>query len=183
MRILEWLFALFLLVVTLPVILVALIVIRLDSAGAPLLVQTRVGRGKRPFPLFKLRTMRAGTKVAGTHEVSAAQVTKVGAFLRRTKLDELPQLLNILRGDMRFVGPRPCLPSQTKLIAERDSRGVYAVHPGITGAAQVAGIDMSDPVRLAIADAAYIGDRSTKGDLRLMWQTFRGGGRGDRTSA
>jgi lipopolysaccharide/colanic/teichoic acid biosynthesis glycosyltransferase len=92
--------------------------------------------------------MAAGTKQAGTHEVSASSVTKIGRFLRATKLDEIPQLWNVVRGEMAFVGPRPCLPSQTELVQEREIRGVYGIIPGITGLGQVRGIDMSEPVRL-----------------------------------
>jgi len=110
-------------------------------------------------------------------------VTPLGRWLRRLKLDELPQLWNVLRGDMSLVGPRPCLPSQTELIAERRARGVYALRPGITGVAQVAGVDMSDPPRLAALDATYLATVSAAADLRLLLATVRGAGRGDRIRA
>ncbi|KHA50140.1 Sugar transferase [Sulfitobacter geojensis] len=111
--------------------------------------------------------------------MSAAQITRIGAFLRKTKIDELPQIWNVLMGDMSFVGPRPNLPNQSELIAERARRGVYDVRPGITGPAQLTGIDMSTPVELATADAAYIANQTFCEDLKLILQTGTGGGRGD----
>lgn len=160
-----------------------LLAIRLESPGSPLFLQTRVGKNQRPFKLLKLRTMAKGTAQKGSHEVSAAQITKVGHFLRRTKIDELPQIWNVLRGHMSFVGPRPCLPTQTELVTERAKRGVFDIRPGITGPAQLAGIDMSTPEKLAIADAHYITARSFAGDLRMIWHTATGGGRGDAAKA
>ncbi len=156
-----------------------IIAIRLESTGPGLFRQVRVGRRQRPFTLYKLRTMTVDTGDRASHEVSAAQITRIGNFLRRTKLDELPQVLNVLLGQMSFVGPRPCLPSQTELVAERQARGVFGIRPGVTGPAQIAGIDMSTPVELAEADAAYMQTRSFAGDLRLLWATARGSGRGD----
>ena len=169
-------------VLILPALLIclpALIAIRIESKGAPVFFQTRVGKNQKPFRLVKLRTMAAGTANVGSHEVSAAQITRVGHFLRRTKIDELPQIWNVLVGNMSFVGPRPCLPSQTELVAARSALGVFDVPPGITGPAQLAGIDMSTPDALAAADAAYIADNSLRGDLKLIIQTGTGGGRGD----
>lgn len=124
--------------------------------------------------------MALGTRVAGTHEVSAASVTSVGKFLRSSKLDELPQLWNVLRGEMSLVGPRPCLPVQEELIEERRKRGVLEVLPGITGLAQVEGIDMSDPQKLASRDADYTNSRSFGLDLKIIARTLFGGGSGDR---
>lgn len=153
--------------------------IRLESPGPAIFRQVRVGRGRRPFVLYKLRTMSADTGDRASHEVSAAQITRVGGLLRRTKLDELPQLLNVVRGDMSFVGPRPCLPGQTLLVEERERRGVHALRPGITGPAQLAGIDMSTPVALAEADAAYLGRVDLAGDLKILLLTAAGRGSGD----
>lgn len=165
------------LIVTSPFLLVAMILIKLDTPGPATLTQTRVGRHETPFPCHKLRTMRQGTATLPTHLVGAAQITRIGGFLRRTKLDELPQLLNIIRGEMSFVGPRPCLPTQAELIEERRRRGVFAVRPGLTGLAQVQNIDMSDPPRLAEVDAGYIATRSFGGDLQIIFRTFFGGGK------
>lgn len=157
--------------------------IRFDSEGPGLFAQRRVGLDGKEFTLYKFRTMASGTKQAGTHEVSAASITKIGGWLRRTKIDELPQVVNILRGELSLVGPRPCLPVQTQLIEERARRGVFAVRPGITGLAQIEDIDMSDPERLARWDRQYVMRRSLLLDLRIILATFTGRGQGDRTGA
>ncbi len=165
-----------------PVIVISipcLIAIRLESSGAPLFMQTRVGKGQRPFTLLKMRTMTKDTESLGSHEVSVSQITQLGHFIRRTKLDELPQVWNVLLGQMSFVGPRPCLPNQLELVTERMARGVFNVRPGVTGPAQLAGIDMSTPQRLAEADAAYIANRTILGDLKLLMITATGKGKGD----
>jgi lipopolysaccharide/colanic/teichoic acid biosynthesis glycosyltransferase len=167
----------------LPFVLLAMAAIRLTSPGPALFRQLRVGRNEQAFVCLKLRTMRQNTANAPSHEVSASAVTALGRFLRRSKLDELPQLWNILKGEMSFVGPRPCLPTQTALIEARRDLGLYALRPGITGIAQVAGVDMSDPARLAALDATYLNNRSLARDLRLIMATFLGAGRGDRTRA
>lgn len=150
-----------------------------ECRANPLFVQTRVGRNRQPFKLFKLRTMRPDVAEAASHEVSRSQILRCGHFLRGAKLDELPQILNVLNGTMSFVGPRPCLPSQDQLIAERTKLGVLTLLPGITGPSQIAGIDMSDPVRLARSDAEYLANRSTKLYLRCLKATFLGRGAGD----
>lgn len=158
------------------------LIVRLTSPGPGLFWQARVGRDGREFRCVKFRTMAAGTKSLGTHLVSPAVVTPVGRFLRTTKLDELPQAWNILRGEMTLVGPRPCLPNQTELIAARHAVGALDVTPGITGWAQVHGIDMSDPDRLADWDRAYIDNLSIRQELRIMLMTVKGGGMGDRVA-
>jgi lipopolysaccharide/colanic/teichoic acid biosynthesis glycosyltransferase len=160
-----------------------LIAIRLESKGNPLFIQTRVGKKQKPFKLIKLRTMKSNTASAGSHEVSTAQVTKIGHFLRRTKLDELPQIWNVLLGQMSFVGPRPCLPVQEELIHEREQRGVFQVRPGITGPAQLAGVDMSTPVELAKADAEYLTKQAFISDIRMIIATATGSGSGDALKA
>ncbi|WP_428031364.1 sugar transferase [Ancylobacter sp.] len=170
------------LAITVPAALVCLVcvcVIRLESDGPAVFRQVRVGRGRRHFILYKLRTMAKDTGNLPSHEVSKVSITRFGAVLRKTKLDELPQLLNVLRGDMSFVGPRPCLPSQQLLVAEREKRGVYAVRPGITGPAQIAGIDMSTPVELAEADSHYLAAISLAADMGFLLKTAVGSGRGD----
>lgn len=169
------------LVVTLPLMLTLAVVIRMDSPGPAFFVQHRVGQSERTFRLYKFRTMYVGTPEAASHEIGPSALTKVGTLLRRTKLDELPQLINVVRGEMAFVGPRPCLPSQTELIEERRKRGVFDLRPGITGVAQVAGVDMSDPVRLATLEASYDGTDGLMGDAVLVLRTIFGAGRGDRT--
>jgi O-antigen biosynthesis protein WbqP len=161
-----------------PILLLLIIAIRLQSQGPAIFKQVRVGKDGRPFTCYKLRTMYSGTANLPTHEVQASSVTVLGEHLRRFKIDELPQLCNVLIGDMSLVGPRPCLPSQTALVEARRQLGVFAVRPGITGLAQVSGIDMSDANRLAEVDAQYVRTQSLVGDFRLILATLRGQGVG-----
>lgn len=181
-RITDWAFALTVTVFFWWLLVAAWVAVRLTSPGPGIFAQQRVGRGGTTFTCYKFRTMRQGTRQAGTHEVSADAVTTVGAFLRRTKLDELPQVWNILRGELSLVGPRPCLPVQVELIEERRRRGVFDVLPGITGLAQVNGVDMSDPVRLAEWDQRYIAMQCIPSELKIIFRTLLGGGRGDRVA-
>ena len=167
------------LVLGLPLLLVLWLVGWFDT-GAPLFRQQRVGRGQRPFTLVKFRTMHPDTASVASHLADAAAITRFGHFLRRTKLDELPQLWNVLRGDMSLVGPRPCLPNQHELIAEREQRGVFAVRPGVTGLAQVNGVDMSEPARLAEMDAEMVASLSLRDYFRFILLTAAGKGSGDR---
>lgn len=167
------------LILTGPIILVAALIVKLTSTGPAFFVQDRIGRNKGVFDCYKLRTMVTGTVVAGTHEVGSDSVTRVGRFLRSSKIDELPQLWNVLCGDMSIVGPRPCLPVQELLIKERDKRGVYDLRPGITGLAQIEGIDMSTPVKLAEHDALYLNRSSFLYDCRIVLFTLLGKGSGD----
>lgn len=155
------------------------VAIRLNDGGAALFRQTRVGSHRVPFVLYKLRTMSIDTGDHASHEVSESKITKVGSFLRKTKLDELPQLFNVIRGDMSLVGPRPCLPSQELLVAERDRLNVFDVRPGITGPAQLSGIDMSMPVELAAVDGVYVGQVKFGSDLGYIVRTALGRGSGD----
>ncbi|MFP4245441.1 MAG: sugar transferase, partial [Ectothiorhodospira sp.] len=120
------------------------------------------------------------TASVATHLASASAITPFGRFLRRTKLDELPQLWNVLKGEMSLVGPRPCLPNQEELIAERERRGVFNVRPGITGLAQVNGIDMSDPARLAEVDEQMVKHQTLRDYFRYLFLTATGKGAGDR---
>jgi O-antigen biosynthesis protein WbqP len=161
-----------------PVLLIILLLIRIQSPGPAIFAQARVGKGGRLFTCYKLRTMYAGTAQVPTHQVEASSVTALGEHLRRFKIDELPQLYNVLAGDMSLVGPRPCLPSQTELVEARRRLGILDVRPGITGLAQVRNIDMSDPDRLAEVDAQYVRGQSLAGDFRLIWATLRGRGVG-----
>jgi O-antigen biosynthesis protein WbqP len=163
-----------------PVIVALVPIVRFTSHGPALFHQRRVGRNKEIFFCHKIRTMAIGTPQVGTHEILESSVTGIGRFLRRTKLDEIPQLWNVFTGEMSLVGPRPCLPSQSELIREREERGVFALRPGITGLGQIRGIDMSDPVRLAECDAEYAEARSFIFDLKLIWHTLSGAGMGDR---
>ncbi|QGT78313.1 sugar transferase [Guyparkeria halophila] len=167
------------LIVGLPVLLVLMLIGWFDTRS-PLFRQERVGRGRKPFTLVKFRTMRPDTASVATHLANASAITAFGRFLRRTKLDELPQLWNVLKGEMSLVGPRPCLPNQEELIAERERRGVFDVRPGVTGLAQVNGIDMSGPVRLAEVDEQMVKHLTLRGYFRYLFLTVTGKGAGDR---
>ena len=159
---------------------VLLYVVGWFDTGSPLFLQQRVGRHQKPFVLVKFRTMRPETASVATHLADASAVTPLGRFLRRTKLDELPQLWNVLKGEMSLVGPRPCLFNQTELIAERRQRGVFNVRPGITGLAQIQGIDMSSPRRLAETDAQMLQQMNVRAYFNYIFLTVCGAGRGDR---
>lgn len=161
-------------------VLVIVFAIGLLDTGSPIFVQVRVGRAMQPFKLFKFRTMAISTESVATHLVRVQSVTKVGAFLRKTKLDELPQLVNVLKGDMSLVGPRPCLFNQEELLAERSKRAVFSVRPGITGLAQVNGVDMSMPERLAEWDEKMIEQFDLRLYFHLIARTLFGAGSGDR---
>lgn len=157
------------------------VAIRMETKGSPLFLQERVGAAGQPFTLFKLRTMSVETPSVGTHEVDQRHLTRVGKLLRKTKVDELPQIFNVLRGDMSFVGPRPCLPTQAQVIEERSARGLSDLRPGITGPAQLLGIDMSRPVALAEADAGCV-EAGIRTEVKWILQTFVGAGAGDPAS-
>ena len=148
----------------------------------PVFMQKRVGRFREVFTLVKLRTMSSATLDKPTHEISSSDISKLGQIMRAIKVDELPQLYNVLRGEMSLVGPRPCMPSQIELIEARHRLGVYDAMPGITGYAQVRGIDMSVPEVLAAADQVYLKEHSLMGDFGLLFQTLVGRGSGDKTS-
>lgn len=178
-RVLDFLFALFGLILGLPLLLL-LIVVGLFDTGAPIFRQERVGRDKKPFTLVKFRTMKVDTASVASHLANSASITRFGRFLRRTKLDELPQLWNVLKGEMSLVGPRPCLFSQEELIEEREMRGVLKARPGVTGLAQVNNVDMSTPKELAKMDQQMIKTLSLKNYFIYLFLTATGKGAGDR---
>ena len=150
------------------------------DTGSPIFAQQRVGKNKQPFKLYKFRSMHVNTKSVATHLANSSSVTKYGAFLRKSKLDELPQLFNVLLGDMSLVGPRPNLFNQEELIEERDKRGVYNVVPGITGEAQINKIDMSTPKLLAETDAVMTKNLTFQKYIYYIVVTVLGKGSGDR---
>lgn len=154
-RFFDFTFALLGLIFAFPVLL-AIYVLGLFDTGSPLFRQERVGRHQKPFVLVKFRTMKIDTASVASHLASSASITRMGAFLRKTKLDELPQLWNVLKGEMSLVGPRPGLFNQQELTTERAQRGVFDVRPGITGLAQLSDIDMSTPKLLAETDQRMI---------------------------
>ncbi|WP_045402730.1 sugar transferase [Vibrio campbellii] len=177
-RLIDFFAAFFGLLVLWPVLLIVT-VIGLFDTGAPIFVQERVGRNKKPFKLIKFRTMSVETKSVASHLASNASITKLGVFLRKTKIDELPQLINVVKGEMSLVGPRPNLFNQEELIKERDSQGVYDVLPGITGLAQVQNIDMSTPELLAKTDKKMIDTLTLKDYFKYILMTATGSGSGD----
>lgn len=179
LRVLDFIFALFGLVFGLPVLLI-IYVIGLFDTGSPLFKQERVGRNKKPFTLVKFRTMKVDTASVASHLASTTSITKLGTFLRKTKLDELPQLWNVLKGEMSLVGPRPGLFNQEELTQAREAKGVFDVMPGITGLAQVNDIDMSTPELLAKTDAKMIAEMSINNYFKFIFQTVLGAGTGDR---
>jgi len=180
MRLVDIILSLFGLIASFPLVSVVFVVLSILQRGSPLFLQQRVGRNGTPFTLIKFRTMRPETKSVGTHEVDPDQVTTWGKLLRKTKIDELPQLWNVLKGEMSLVGPRPCLPNQTQLIHARQKLGVFGVCPGITGSAQIQGIDMSNPELLANTDSEMIRTLNLGSYFKYILLTICGWGRGDR---
>ncbi|MBZ9610366.1 sugar transferase [Rheinheimera maricola] len=178
-RLFDVVFAALGLLLTLPV-LVILTLIGLFDTGSPVFLQQRVGRNKKPFVLVKFRTMKLDTAHVASHLASSSAITPFGGFLRKTKLDELPQLWNVLKGEMSLVGPRPCLFNQQELINEREQRGVLNARPGITGLAQVNDIDMSTPQLLAETDAKMLAQLSVADYFKYIFMTVAGKGSGDR---
>jgi O-antigen biosynthesis protein WbqP len=178
LRLLDLLFSITGLLLGAPVLL-AIYFVGLFDTGSPLFHQERVGRNQKTFTLVKFRTMRPDTVSVASHLADASAITRLGAFLRRTKLDELPQLWNVLKGEMSLVGPRPCLFNQNELIAERDSRGVFEARPGITGLAQVNNIDMSTPKLLAETDAYMLQGLTLVQYFKYIFMTIGGKGAGD----
>ncbi|KAA1152427.1 sugar transferase [Pseudoalteromonas sp. FUC4] len=178
-RTLDFIFALFGLTLAMP-FLIILYVIGLFDTGSPIFVQERVGRYKKPFTLIKFRTMSVDTASVASHLASTSSITPFGGFLRKTKLDELPQLWNVLKGEMSLVGPRPGLFNQEELTQAREAKNIYNVRPGITGLAQVNEIDMSTPELLAQTDEKMIATLSLKHYFTYILQTVTGSGSGDR---
>ena len=161
------------LVLAVPVVLVALAV-RLTSTGPALYWSERVGRHNKTFKMPKFRSMRVGTPAVATHLLADPQsyLTPIGSFLRKSSLDELPQLWSILMGDMSFVGPRPALYNQQDLIELRTAQGVHVLVPGLTGWAQVNGRDeLPIPQKVAL-DAEYLVRQGFWFDVQILWMTF-----------
>jgi O-antigen biosynthesis protein WbqP len=178
-RIFDILFSFFGLFILSP-IMGLLFIIGFFDTGSPLFSQERVGFNQKPFYLFKFRSMHIHAPSVATHLASATAITPFGSFLRKSKLDELPQLLNVFLGDMSLVGPRPNLFNQTELIEERQKRGVYGIRPGITGLAQIHKIDMSTPQLLAETDARMVAQLNVWNYFKYIFLTVFGKGFGDR---
>ncbi|MFA0468877.1 sugar transferase [Vibrio breoganii] len=177
-RVCDFLFSFFGLIFLFPLLIIVTIAGYFDT-GSPIFMQTRMGRNKKPFTLIKFRTMRVDTQTVASHLANSTSITRLGGLLRKTKIDELPQLINVLKGDMSIVGPRPNLMTQDELIRERDTLGVYEVLPGITGLAQLSNIDMSTPVLLASTDKSMIVEMNLSRYFQLIIRTAIGKGFGD----
>jgi O-antigen biosynthesis protein WbqP len=162
----------------LPVFLVVYVVCLFDT-GKPFFIQERVGKNQKLFKLVKFRTMKINTSSVASHLVEKDQITTIGHRLRKYKLDELPQLWNVIKGEMSLVGPRPNLLNQIDLIQERQKHEVYKVRPGITGLAQINNIDMSRPVLLAEVDSKMIKKMNIFNYFKYLFVTVLGKGRGD----
>ncbi|MCB5226057.1 sugar transferase [Alishewanella sp. 16-MA] len=178
-RLLDIIFSFFGLVFGFPV-LVILTIIGFFDTGSPIFRQVRVGRNQKPFTLVKFRTMKVDTASVASHLASASAITPFGGFLRKTKLDELPQLWNVFKGEMSLVGPRPGLFNQEELTAAREKMGVFRARPGITGLAQVNEIDMSTPELLAETDAKMLQKLTLADYFKYIFMTVAGKGSGDR---
>jgi lipopolysaccharide/colanic/teichoic acid biosynthesis glycosyltransferase len=178
-RLLDVLFSLLGLVCGFPVLVLLTLVGYFDT-GSPIFRQERVGKHQKPFTLVKFRTMAVNTESVATHLASSASITRFGQFLRKTKLDELPQLWNVLKGDMSLVGPRPGLFNQENLTSERAKLDIYSARPGITGLAQVNEIDMSTPKLLAETDQKMLQSLTLADYFRYILMTVVGKGSGVR---
>lgn len=175
-RIFDLVLALLMIIPAMVIVMLCAAVIWAECRANPIFSQQRLGRRKQPFTLYKLRTMQPGTRQGMSHEVGGATILRCGALLRRLKLDELPQLWNILRGEMSFVGPRPGMAFDERLTIARDSNGVFELVPGIAGVGQLAGLDMSTPELLAQQDARYCGPWSPATDIAILAKTLGGKG-------
>ena len=162
-----------------PVLLIIFIICFFES-GNPLFIQERVGKNKKLFYLFKFRTMHINTPSIASHLVDKKFTTRFGRKIRFLKLDELPQLFNVIKGEMSLVGPRPCLSNQTELITKRELSNIFSVKPGITGLAQIKGIDMSDPEKLVEIEKFMITNFHYRNYFKYLFLTFYGKGFGDR---
>ncbi len=178
-RIFDYLFSIFILFLLFPFLLFIYFLLFLENRS-PLFFQERVGKNSKKFTLIKFRTMKIGTKDCPTHLIDKSKITFIGSIIRKTKIDEIPQFLNVLRGEMSIVGPRPCLLTQNKLLKEREKLNIHKTIPGITGLAQIKGIDMSDPYLLAKTEYKMIRSFSMKMYFYYILKTFTGSGFGDK---
>ncbi len=161
-----------LLVIVSPLLIFTCLLVFIEDGSPVMFIQRRLGKNKRIFKIYKIRTMLKETPNLGTHEVDESSFLKVGIFFRKTKIDELPQVINFLMGDIDMVGPRPGLPSQKELIAQREKHEIYCIRPGITGLAQVLGYDMENPAKLSQVDSIYIRNKSWYLDCIIFFATF-----------
>ena len=158
-----------------PVMLLLAVLVRLDSPGPALYRQVRIGRGAQPFTMLKFRSMVTAADRIGGYATAAddSRITRLGRFIRRGSLDELPQLINVLKGDMSLVGPRPDVPAQRELYTEDEWRMRHSVRPGLTGLAQATLRSEATVEQRKALDLAYVGHRSFWGDIGILLLTFR----------
>jgi O-antigen biosynthesis protein WbqP len=155
-----------------PIIIFAMILVFIEDGLPAIFIQKRLGKNKKIINIYKIRTMKKYTPNLGTHEVNDNNYLKIGSFLRKTKIDELPQIANFLKGEIDIIGPRPCLPNQTNLVMLRDDSRIFDIKPGITGLAQVLGYDMSNPENLTKIERLYIDNKTLRLDLLIFASTF-----------
>ena len=155
-----------------PFLLLAALGLLLEDGLPILFVQDRIGQHKKIFKIIKIRTLKNSTPQTGTHDLEPKYRLKVGVAIRKIKLDEFPQLLNVIKGEINLVGPRPGLPNQELLLGFRSDREIFKVKPGITGLAQVMGYDMSNPKKLSEIDELYVCKKSFKIDALILLATF-----------
>jgi len=155
-----------------PVMALIALLIKLEDGGRVIFRQSRIGRGMAPFMLLKFRSMRENVGDLPSDKARTLPITRIGKVIRRTNLDELPQLVNILRGDMSVVGPRPALPSQVELIELRTANGAFGVRPGLTGLAQVNSYDHMPASHKAQYDGQYAARITLWGDIKIILRTF-----------
>ena len=178
-RIYDLLIAFTILIIFTPIFIFVFIVCLIESKH-PIFIQKRVGKNQIPFNLLIFRTMKVSTPSLASHLVHKESITRFGRVIRILKIDELPQLLNVIKGDMSLVGPRPCLLNQLELISLRQDSNVFLVKPGITGLAQVKGIDMSNPKKLTLTDSYMISTYNQKNYFKYLFLTLFGRGIGDK---
>ena len=160
------------LMLMLPIMVFASLLIFVED-GLPIFFrQERLGKNKKIFTIYKIRTMKNDAPQLGTHAVSKNFLLKIGKFIRKIKLDEFPQLINVIIGDINLVGPRPGLVTQEILSSERDKKNIFNMKPGITGLAQILGYDMSNPKKLSEIDMIYMKKKSKYVDFMILLGTF-----------
>ena len=160
------------LIIVSPIIVISILLVLFEDGRPVIFMQKRLGKNKKEFTLYKIRTMYKSAPNLGTHEVSSSHYLNFGTLLRKLKIDELPQLINYLKGEINLIGPRPGMSSQIKLKEYRDIHKIFNVKPGVTGFAQILGYDMSNPEVLAKIDRLYIEKKSFKLDLKIFFGTF-----------
>jgi len=178
-RIYDILIAFTILIIFAPIFTLVLFICLIETKK-PIFIQKRVGKNRIPFNLIKFRTMKVSTPSLASHLVHGESITRFGRVIRSLKMDELPQLINVIRGEMSLVGPRPCLLNQLELISLREESNVFHVKPGITGLAQIKGIDMSNPKKLALTDSYMISKYNQVNYFKYLFLTLFGRGMGDK---